>query len=284
MKRTIGLAVGMLFLAACSKDEPIAPKPVAPPVDAAVAIEDAGPTAPRLTLDVSNASPRAWSVTGELLPALSEDGASVVILVQKEDGTRSYPNGTLETRTVADDKVASSTAILDADAIVTAEGAPDAFDTTLPAYKKAAQAKAEEASAILTKGKWTPFVPAIGMAPQGDAGAPIVPDAGYLFALTKVVGGDAGPAGKLMFVVANAPDFDMKLPLLSEDASSFVVAARKPPKPQKGNPMCKFTPYIAETAVNPLRHIVVVRIAQSVAGNVYGCFEPSQWHVYSFGK
>lgn len=275
MKRTLGVAACVLILAACSKSETSDPKP-APVTDAAVAVMDAGPTSPRLTLDVSNPSPRAWTLSGELLPAISEDGTQVALLVQKEDGTRSYPNGVLEVHGVADDKVAASIAILEADAIVTAEGAPDAFDTTLPAYKKQAQAKAEEASQLLAKTKWTAMTPAIGMAPQGDAGAPILPVGAYLIALTKV-------AGKLSLVVARASDQELKKPLLTQDATAFVVASRKTPKPQKGDPICKFTPYVAETAIDPVNHVVAVRIAQSVAGNVYGCLEPSQWHVYTSG-
>jgi hypothetical protein len=283
--KKLGVALGALgfvclpFATACSKDSSGDANPVVAPVDAALAIVDAGPTGPRITLDVANPSPRAWSASGDLLPAISDDGASVAILVIKEDGTRMYPNAALEIRSVADDKVQSSVSILEADAIVAAEDMPDAFDTTLPAYKKAAQAKLDEATALLAKTKWTALVHAEGMAPTatGDAGAPIVPDAGFLVTLTK-------PAGKLTLVVAAAADKDLKTPLLSQDGAPFVIAPRKTPKPQKGNPMCKFTPYVGTTAIDATRHILAVRIAERVDGNVFGCFEPSQWHVYSFAK
>jgi hypothetical protein len=280
--KKLGVALGALvfvFLPACSKDSSGDAKPATTTVDAAIAALDAGPTAPRVTLDVANPSPRGWSASSDLLPAISDDGASVAIFVQKEDGTRMYPNAALEVHSVADDKVLSSVSILDADAIVAAEGMPDAFDTTLPAYKKQAQAKIDEANALLGKTKWTALTHAVGMAPptSGDAGAPIVPTAGYLVAFAK-------PAGKLTLIVANAPDKDLKTPLLSQDGAAFVIAARKPPKPQKGNPMCKFTPFLGETAIDPVRHVLAARVAESVDGNVYGCFEPSQWHVYSFAK
>jgi len=277
--KKLGVALGALlfvFSPACSKDSSGDAKPVTA-VDAALAVVDAGPTAPRVTLDVTNRSPRGWSASSDLLPAISDDGATVAIFVRKEDGTRMYPNAALEVHNVADDKVLSSVSLLDADAIVAAEGMPDAFDTTLPAYKKQANAKIDEANALLGKAKWTALTHAVGMAPSGDAGAPIVPTAGYLVAFTK-------PAGKLTLVVANAPDKDLATPLLSQDGAAFVIAARKPPTPQKGNPMCKFTPFLGETAIDPVRHVLAARVAESVDGNVYGCFEPSQWHVYSFAK
>jgi hypothetical protein len=264
--KKLGVALGALLLVfspACSKDSSGDAKPITTVVDAAIAAVDAGPTAPRVTLDVANPSPRGWSASSDLLPAISDDGS----------------NAALEVHTVADDKVLSSVSILDADAIVAAEGMPDAFDTTLPAYKKQAQANIDAANALLGKTKWTALVHAVGMAPptSGDAGAPIVPTAGYLVAFAK-------PAGKLTLIVANAPDKDLKTPLLSQDGAAFVIAARKPPKPQKGNPTCKFTPFLGETAIDPVRHVLAVRVAESVDGNVYGCFEPSQWHVYSFAK
>jgi hypothetical protein len=279
-KLGVALAFACLpFAAACSKDSTGDATPVKAPVDAAMAMMDAGPTGPRITLDVANPSPRAWSASGDLLPAISEDGSSIAILVIKEDGTRMYPNAALEIHSVADDKVQSTVSILDADAIVAAEGMPDAFDTTLPAYKKGAQAKLDEATALLGKWKWTTLVHAEGMAPTatGDAGAPIVPDAGFLVTLTK-------PGGKLTLVVANTADKDLKTPLLSQDGAPFVIAPRKTPNPQKGNPMCKFTPYVGTAAIDVARHVLAVRIAESVDGNVFGCFEPSQWHVYNFAK
>ncbi|MGH7285531.1 MAG: hypothetical protein ACRELY_28755 [Polyangiaceae bacterium] len=239
----------------------------------AASVIDAGPP-PAVKLDVSNPSPRAWTVNADNLPAIAVDGATVAILVQKEDGTRMYPNATLEIRPVADDKVTSSVAILEAGPIVTAEGAPDAFDTTLPAYKKVAQGKADEAAALLAKTKWMALEDKLASPPRGDAGAPALVEGGYVVQLRKT--------DKLALVVARSADKDFTAPVLNVDASAFAVPTRKPPTPQKGDPSCVFTPYIAETSLDSAHKVLVVRIAQAVQDNVWGCFEPSQWHVYRF--
>ena len=99
---------------------------------------------------------------------------------------------------------------------------PDAFDTTLPAYKKTAQGKLDEATALLAKTKWTVLTHAAGMAPvaTSDAGAPVVPDAGFLVSLAK-------PAGKLTLVVTNADFKDPRTPLLSQDGAPFMIAPRR---------------------------------------------------------
>ena len=232
---------------------------------------DAGPP-PVIKLDVSNPSPRLWTVDTENLPAISVDGATVAILVQKEDGTRMYANATLEIRSVADDKVLSSIAILEADPIVAAEGAPDAFHTTLPAYKKSAQAKADEAAALLAKTKWAALEDKAANPPHGDAGAAPIVEGGYLVQLRR----DAKPT----LVVARSADKDSTAPVLTADATAYVVPTRKPPTPQKGDPSCVFTPYIAEAAIDSTRKVLVVRVAQAVQDNVWGCSEPSQWHAY----
>lgn len=236
---------------------------------------DAGPP-PAVKLDVSNPSPRAWTVNADNLPAISVDGATVAILVQKEDGTRMYANATLEVRSVADDKVVSSVAILEADPIVAAEGAADAFHTTIPAYKKGAQARADEANALLAKTRWMALEDKVANPPRGDAGAAPVVEGGYLVQLRK--------DGKLSLVAARSADKDFTAPVLNVDASSFEIPTRKPPTPQKGDPSCVFTPYIAETAVDAAHKVLLVRIAQTVQDNVWGCFEPSQWHVYRFSS
>lgn len=240
---------------------------------AAASAVDAGPP-PVVKLDVSNPSPHEWTVDADNLPAIAVDGGTVAILVKKEDGTRMYSNATLEIRSVADDKVVSSIAILEADPIVAAEGAPDAFHTTLPAYKKKAQEKTDEAAALLAKTKWMALEDKAASPPRGDAGVAPVVLGGYLVQLRK--------ADKLTLVVARAADKDLTAPVLNVDASSFVVPTRKPPTPQKGDPSCVFTPYVAETALDSAHKVLLVRIAQAVQDNVWGCFEPSQWHVYRF--
>lgn len=237
----------------------------------AALLVDAGPP-PAIKLDVSNPSPRLWTVDAENLPAIAVDGATVAILVQKEDGTRMYANATLEIRSVADDKVLSSVAILEADAIVAAEDAPDAFHTTLPVYKKAAQARADEAAALLAKTKWTALEDKAANPPHGDAGAAPITEGGYLLQLRK----DAKPT----LVVARSADKDLTAPVLTVDASGLIIPTRKPPTPQKGDPSCVFVPYIAEASVDPNRKVLVVRVAQAVQDNVWGCSEPSQWRVY----
>ncbi len=269
---TVGLMTAALLAAGCSKDKTQA----APPVPSASTAVDAGPTQPTVTLDVSNESPRAWTVTGERLPALSEDGTQVAILVAKEDGTRAYSNAAVEIRTVADDKIATAVQILEADRTVAAEGAADAFHTTLPAYKTGATAKAAEATTLLAKTKWTALSTKLGQAPVGDAGAAPLLVSGFDLTL-KPADGD-----KLSLVMTRFTDKEMIAPLLTEDASAFRIATRKPPTPQKGNPSCVFTPFIAETAVDGVHHVLLVRIGQAVKDDVYGCFEPSQWHVYPF--
>jgi hypothetical protein len=254
---------------ACSKDstDVAPPKPV---VDAAVAVVDAGPTAPQIHLDLTNPSPHAWAASGDLLPAISEDGASVAILVQKEDGTRMYSNAALEVHNVADDKITTSIPILVADDIVAAEGMPDAFHTTLPAYKTQAKARLDDANALLGKTKWSALTDRNGNPPQPDGGAPALKVSSDQVLLNQ--------NGKsLTLIVTSGTNV-----LLNQDLSTMVIATRKPPKPQKGNPMCRFTPFIGEVAVNS--KVVVARIAQSVQGNVWGCFEPSQWHVYPMDK
>lgn len=241
--------------------------------DAATAI-DAGPTQPELTLDVSNPSPHEWTVNVDRFPAVSDDGKTVALFVQKEDGTRHYPNAAVEVRTVADDKIVASVSILEAEALVAAEDAPDAFHTTLPAYKKTAQAKADDAKALLAKTKWTALHGKISNPPHGDAGAPPVLDGGFLIALRGT--------DKLSLQMARATDKDFASPLLNVDATAFQVPMRPPPTPQKGSPSCVFTPFVAETAVDGLHRVVLIRIAQAVKDNVWGCGEPSQWHVYSY--
>lgn len=261
---------------ACSKDGADDAKPGANLSDSSTdsgMIVDAGPTAPQITLDVSNPSPHAWAVSGDLLPAISQDGATVAILTTKEDGTRMYSNAAVEVHNVADDKIIASVPILVADDIVAAEGMPDAFHTTLPAYKTQAKGRADDANSLLGKTKWIALSDRNGGPPQGDAGAPPVSSSGYQAKLTQ--------AGKTLFLdvtsAANA-----QVGGLHQDVSTMLIAPRKTPKPQKGNPMCRFTPFIGEAAINS--KVVVVRIAQSVAGNVWGCFEPSQWHVYAMGS
>ncbi len=252
---------------ACSKDSTdAAPKPV---VDAAVAVVDAGPTAPQIHLDLTNPSPHAWAASGDLLPAISDDGVSVAILVQKEDGTRMYSNAALEVHNVADDKITTSIPILVADDVVAAEGMPDAFHTTLPAYKTQAKAKLDDANALLGKTKWTPLIDRNGSPPQGDAGTSAVSTGHYQALLTQTGKG-------LALSVSSSTNIDTGATF--QDVSSMLIAPRKTPKPQKGNPMCRFTPYIGELAASS--KVAVVRIAQSVVGNVWSCFEPSQWHVY----
>jgi hypothetical protein len=260
---------------ACSKDGADDAKPGANSVDSSVesgvnvVVVDAGPTAPMVTLDVSNPSPHAWAVSGDLLPAISADGATVAILSLKEDGTRMYANAALEVHNVADDKVLTSIPILVADDVVAAEGMPDAFHTTLPAYKTKAQGKADEANALLGKNKWIALSDRNGNPPQPDGGAPPIK-----VSSDQVLLNQNGKA--LTLIVTSGTQV-----LLNQDVSTMLIAARKPPKPQKGNPLCRFTPYVAEAAVNS--KVVVARIGQSVVGNVYGCFEPSQWHVYPLG-
>jgi hypothetical protein len=271
------LHVALLLAAitpACSKDSADDAKPGANRADSSVdsgAVVDAGPTAPQITLDVSNPSPHAWAVSGDLLPAISEDGATVAILAQKEDGTRMYSNAAVEIHNVADDKIIASVPILVADDTVAAEGMPDAFHTTLPAYKTQAKAKADDANALLGKTKWIALTDRNGNPPQGDAGAPGVKTNGYQATLSQ-------NGKKLLLNVMSVSNSQTGGPLI-EDVSTMLIAPRKTPKPQKGNPMCRFTPYVAEAAVT--QKVAVVRIAQSVAGNVWGCFEPSQWHVYA---
>ncbi|MEO7111717.1 MAG: hypothetical protein ABI183_14850, partial [Polyangiaceae bacterium] len=211
----------------------------------------------------------AWSASGVLLPAISQDGATVAILVQKEDGTRMYSNAALEVHNVADDKVITSLPILVADDIVAAEGMPDAFHTTLPAYKTQAKARLDDANALLGKSKWTALRDQSGNPPKGDAG-PLPLGAGdYYATLIKT-----GPT--LMLKVKNT--VNAQAGFVDTDVSSMLVPARKTPKPQKGNPMCRFTPFLAEVAFSD--RAAVIRIGQSVEGNVWGCFEPSQWKVY----
>ncbi|MEO8800534.1 MAG: hypothetical protein ABI551_21755 [Polyangiaceae bacterium] len=265
------VSVGLLTVG-CSKDktQSVAPVPSTPTTP------DAGPTQPTVTLDVSNESPRAWTVTGERFPALSEDGTHVAILVAKEDGTRAYPNAAVEIRTVADDKIAAEVPILEADLTVAAEGAPDAFHTTLPAYKTGAAAKAAEATTLLAKTKWAALSSKLGQAPVGDAGAAPLLVSGFDLTLKPADG------GKLSLIMTRLTDKEMIAPLLTEDASAFRIATRKPPTPQKGNPSCVFTPFVAETAVDGVHHVLLVRIGQAVKDDVYGCFEASQWHVYPF--
>jgi hypothetical protein len=182
-----------------------------------------------------------------------------------------YANATLEVHNVADDKVVSSLPILVADDIVAAEGMPDAFHTTLPAYKTAATARANDANALLGKTKWIPLTDRNGNPPLADGGAPAVSASGY-----QVVLSANGKTLSLDVTSAANPQLG-----LHQDVSSALVAPRKPPKPQKGNAMCRFTPYVAEAAIG--KQVAAVRIAQSVQGNVWGCFEPSRWHVYALG-
>ncbi|HEX7666879.1 MAG TPA: hypothetical protein VF407_20260 [Polyangiaceae bacterium] len=268
----VTMSMVLAATAACSKDKTEG----ATPTPSASAVVDAGPTQPVVTLDLTSESPRAWNVTAERLPAVSEDGTQVAILVTKEDGTRQYANAAVEIHTVADDKIAASVPILEADSVVAAEGAPDAFHTTIPAYKTTANAKLTEATALLAKTKWTALNAKLGQAPVGDAGAPSLLVSGFGVALKPAEG------GKLSLVMARATDKDMATPLLTQDVSAFQIATRKPPTPQKGNPMCVFTPFVAETAVDGVHHVLVVRVGQAVKDDVYGCFEASQWHVYPF--
>jgi hypothetical protein len=264
----------LVFLAsiapACSKDSADDAKPGANFADSSVAaVVDAGPTAPQITLDIANPSPHAWSASGVLLPAISQDGATIAILVQKEDGTRMYSNAALEVHNVADDKVITSLPLLVADDIVAAEGMPDAFHTTLPAYKTQAKAKLDDANALLGKTKWTALTDGNGNPPQADGGTPPLKTGGDQVLLSQ--------NGKALTLIVTSGTQVR----LAQDVSTMLIAARKPPKPQKGNPTCRFAPYVAEAAVNS--NVVAARIAQSVADNVWGCFEPSQWHVYPLG-
>lgn len=264
---------------ACSKDGADDAKSGATSADsggdagAMVAVVDAGPTAPQVTLDVSNPSPHAWAVNGDLLPAVSADGATVAILVLKEDGTRMYANAALEVHNVADDKIISSLPILVADDVVAAEGMPDAFHTTLPAYKTAAAARASDANALLGKTKWIPLTDRNGNPPQPDGGAPAVSASGYQVVLSA--------NGKKLSLDVTSASSAANPGSLHQDVSSMLIAPRKTPKPQKGNPMCRFMPYVGEAAIG--KQVAAIRIAQSVQGNVWGCFEPSQWHVYPLG-
>jgi len=242
------------------------PPPVAESVPAEPPSESTavGPVKPKLTLDVSSMGPGEWKATAEGLPAISEDGAHVALFWPKEDGARGYPSHGLLLLGAADAKVEKDQVILVADEINKAESAKGASDTTLPAYKKKAAERLEEANKLLDKSTWQklPWQAVPPSALNAGGTLPALKAAGFegKLAAGKLIISD--PAGKVA---------------LEKDTKAFQV---KGSAGQPGAGPCKLEPYLKLLAADKDKRVVVTSIGQLAISGGDTCFGVTKTVVY----
>ncbi len=202
----------------------------------------------------------------EALPAISADGKTVALFVQKEDGLRGFPNHGIAVVNVDTGKTVTEISVLIADEIGKAS-------TQASDLKKRVAARLVRARSLLTREPWR-GLEAWRAAEDGyglhsaDSGLPETTRTSATLAATEI-----SFAGRHL----RAKDASGKT-LLERAEKGWEIEPYKAGQP--GAPMCRFEPYVDEIAVDQARTVLVVRVGQAEVAGGDSCNEQSQYFVF----
>ncbi len=254
----------LLALVACSRSratpDPSATRPLeataaltsAPSLAAATAapLADASPspTQPTIELRTPGSDAHKWSLEAAGLPAISADGAQVVMVVEHDADQRGYPNDAIYVRRVSDDFVVQQLVGFDGYALGSADDG---------AARPAIEKRAAALHALLAREPWAPMQAATPTGTntfvQGD----------YRFSLDgthATLAQKGGPTATFDTSMWKKPD------ILPDSMSSST---------------CTFTAELAKVHIAPKARVVAVSVRQRVhdAEHTTGCGSPDDTHV-----
>lgn len=212
-----------------------------------------------------------WSIDAPGLPAISSDGAKILV-PQVEDSLGVSPNLTLLSLKVADASTASSTPLLGASAFLGVQ-ATGANEARLREGYAALEAKTAElvlrANERLTREAWSTLVPCTIDSVPDDPGLPWA----CAFKEQRV------QCGSFTSLLYREPRLDLAVRGTKsvQQKPSWVVQARAVPGNEQGTFAvrgCLGAAYLA-----PAPGLVVVRLDHACQGGGDGCFIPSRFQI-----